>query len=999
MAALHALLLTDVVDSTRLTERLDEDAATALWSTHDRLARDLIPKWRGREIDKTDGMLVLFNAVADAVGYALAYQRVLRESALGIEARAGIHVGPISLRANPADDVARGAKPVEVDGIALPTVARVMSVAAGGQILLSEDARRALGVVPQQIQSHGHWLLHGITQPIELFEIVEGDAQFRPPADAAKAYRVIRQGEIWQPLRELRHSLPAERDSFVGRLQSLNVLGAKIGSGARLVSVLGMGGVGKTRLVTRFAWMCRVDFPGGVWFCDLSQASGIDGIVFAVAQGLEVPLGQADPVTQLGQAVAGRGKCLVVLDNFEQVAKFAEETLGRWLERAPLAQFVVTTREVLGIIGEEILAVPPLEGDDAVELFLKRANAARFGYAPRPDDLNAIGQLVRVLDCLPLAIELAAARVRVMAPRALLARMKNRFDVLLSHAGRRDRQGTLRAAFDWSWELLSEAERETLARLSVFEGGFTLDSASAIVGASAKSNNAPVIDLVHWLVDKSFVRQVSDVRFDLLETVREYAAQHLGTVGRFEGSGAECEAEARAKHWRYFATTDESAALADRCAELSNLVAACRAAAAGGDGGSAVGCLVAAWTALRLTGPYRAGVELAAVVEQMSTLDDRDKARVHWVAGSALDALGEVKLALPYVEKGLRFASQAEDLESTVRLLIILGNRQTLTGELAAALANLNEAERLSRELADDALQAAALNALGRLMDHQSRFAEARSHYEHALIIARARGDRRTEGGLLGNLGGLHHGLGELEQARSHYERALALAAEVGDRRQEGNGRCNLGLLYQEQGKNAEARVQFEMALSAAREMGHTRLAYIVLCNLGILLTAEGRLDEAAHHLDQAVKGAMAASDRHSEGQFRGYLALALARQGLLRQAREEIDRGETLLMASGDRLSHALLLCDRAELELLAAQSGVAEEAIRRAQQIANDLECGPESELRRRLAVISTAPLAIEPYAASVVEDLGIRSTAKRNLPGRDVFFQDDGNVDADT
>ena len=958
MPALHALLLTDVVDSTRLTERLKHDAAAALWSAHDRLARDLIPKWRGREIDKTDGMLVLFDAVEDAVGYALAYHQALRESDLGIRARAGIHVGPVSLRANPASDVARGAKPIEVDGIALPMVARIMSIAGGGQTLLSADARRALGALPLRIQSHGQWLLHGIAQPVELFEIADDDAPFTAPADGAKAYRVVRQGEIWQPVRELRHSLPAERDSFVGRHDVLELLAGKIESGARLVSVLGMGGVGKTRLVTRFAWTRRVDYPGGVWFCDLSQARSMDGILFAVAQGLEVPLGQADPVVQLGQAIAGRGKCLVVVDNFEQVARLAEDSLGRWLERAPHAQFIVTTREVLGIVGEEIVAVPPLDREDAVELFLKRAGAARSGYAPGEDDLSAIEQLVKVLDCLPLGIELAAARVRVMKPRALLARMKDRFDALLAHAGRRDRQATLRAAFDWSWELLSEAEKSTLARLSVFEGGFTIDSASAVVHSNDAPDAPSIIDLVQWLVDKSFVRQVGDERFDLLESVREYAAQHLRTAGRFPHSGSGCDAETRSRHWRYFAALDEDSAVANRCAELSNLVAACRSAAAAGDGPSAVGCLVAAWTALRLTGPYRAGVELAATVERIGTLDDRDIARVHWVAGNALEVLGEVEAARPHLERGIASAARANDLESMVRLLVVLGNRQTLSGESTAASASLNEAYELSQKAGDDSLQAVALNALGRSMDHQSHFAQARRYYEKALAIAQARRDRRMEGGLLGNLGSLHHALGELDEARTHYEQALSIASEVGDRRQEGNGRCNLGLLLQEQDKPVEARVQFQMALAAAREMGYTRLEYIVRCNLGILLTAEGKVAEASQHLEQAVKEAMAASDRHSEGQFRGYLALALARQGLLQEARDSLDRGERLLAASADRLSYALLLCDRAEIEALAGYASAAEEARKRAQRIADDIDCGPDSELSRRLLAISTAP-----------------------------------------
>jgi predicted ATPase/class 3 adenylate cyclase/tetratricopeptide (TPR) repeat protein len=954
MAVLRALLLTDIVESTRLTEQLEEEAATALWSAHDRLARDLVLRWRGREIDKTDGMLVLFDTVSDALGYALEYHGALRARGLGIKARAGIHFGRVSLRANPSEDVARGAKAIEVDGIALPMVARVMSVAVGGQTLISDDARSALGVVPQRMQSHGHWLLYGIEQPIELFEIADGDTPMTAPPDAAKAHRVVRQGDLWQPMRELRHSLPAERDSFVGRHDSLELLARKFVAGARLVSVVGMGGMGKTRLVTRFAWSRRAEFPGGVWFCDLSQARELDGLLFAVAQGLEVPLGREDPVVQLGQAIAGRGKCLVVLDNFEQVAKFAEETLGQWLERAPLARLVTTTREVLGIVGEEIHAVPPLGADDSVELFLRRANAAREGYAPGPEDLDAIGKLVKVLDCLPLAIELAAARIRIMAPRALLARMNDRFDVLLSRAGRRDRQATLRAAFDWSWELLGESEKETLARMSVFEGGFTLLSAGAVACADPAAGQLPIVDLIQGLVDKSLVRQVGDDRFDMLESVRDYAAGHLRTVGRFDESGPACEAQTRARHWRHFAAFDEIAASADHCADLRNQIAACRAASAAGEGPSAIGCLLAAWSALRLTGPYRAAVELAVLVEQIRTLGDRDRGRVHWVAGSALDMLGDFEAARPHVEQGLEFAARADDLAFTVRLLIVRGNRQTLGGDLEAASASLDEAHRLSQALGDDALQASVLNAIGRLMDYQSRFAEARGLYEVALTLALARGDRRTEGALLGNLGGLHHVLGDLEEAREHYERALAIAHEVGDRRQEGNGRCNLGLLYQEQGRGTDARAQFELALSAAREIGHTRLAYTVLCNLGILLTAEGRVVEAAQHLDQAIKGAVASSDLHSEGQFRGFLALAQARQGLMHEARETIDHGESLLVASANRLSHALLLCDRAEIELLASRASAAKAAMQRARQIADELNCGPESDLRRRLAAI---------------------------------------------
>ena len=275
-------------------------------------------------------------------------------------ARAGLHVGLVTLRENSPSDVAMGAKPLEVEGVAKATAARVMSIAMGGQILLSQDASQSLNQGGFRLQSHGHWRLKGLDEPIELFEVGDDRARFSPPPDGDKAYRVIWRDDVWSPVREIRHSLPAEHDAFVGRAEALDVLSRRIESGVRLVSVLGLGGTGKTRLVTRYGRSWLGEFPGGVWFCDLAPARSLDGVVSAVAQGLDVPLGRDDAVVQLGNAIAGRGRCLVILDNFEQVARHARSTLGRWLDRAEQASFLVTTREVLGLPGEDVLALPPL---------------------------------------------------------------------------------------------------------------------------------------------------------------------------------------------------------------------------------------------------------------------------------------------------------------------------------------------------------------------------------------------------------------------------------------------------------------------------------------------------------------------------------------------------------------------------------------------------------------------------------------------------------------
>jgi len=911
-------------------------------------------------------MLLLFDSAADAAGYALAYHRALAALGLPFKARAGLHVGLVTLRENSAADVALGAKPIEVEGVAKTIAARVMSAARGGQTLLTADAQIALGVTALCLQSHGQWRLQGLTEPVELFEVgqhdagADGDAPFTPPPDSTKAYRVVRQGDLWVPLREVKHSLPAERDSFVGRREPLLQLARKLEDGARLVSVLGMGGTGKTRLVTRFAWSRLGEFPGGVWFCDLSQARSVDGIYFAVAQGLDVPLGKTDPVVQLAHAIAGRGTCLVILDNFEQVARHAEETLGRWLDRAAQATFIVTTREVLGIAGEETMALAPLPAGDATTLFLRRAESAKQGYHPSADDRTTIEQLVKVLDGLPLAIELAAARVRVMPPRTLLARMNERFKVLWSKGGRHDRQATLRAAFDWSWELLSEPEKAALAQLSVFEGGFTLESADAVLDLSATGDAPWTVDVVHGLVDKSFVRQVADDRFDLLESVSDYAAEHLRTEGRYLGSGECAAAAAQRRHWQYFAGLDERAAAADRCVETRNLVAACRRAVAVSDAASAVGAMVGAWAALRLRGPVRVGADLAGLVRTLPGLSARQQAESDWVAGGALYVLGEVIPARERFDAGLALASAAGDRHLEARLLVATATQLAAEGHVREALEHLNRAHAFAHQLNDRSLQCLVLNDLGNLSNHQGLLEDASGFYEAALTQARGLGDRRLEGGLLGNLGAIEHDQGRLDEARMHYDMALALAREVGDRRWEGNARCNLGLLQHEQGLTPQAQSQFEAALTIARELGHVRLECTVLCNLGIVLEARGEVDDARVHYERSVAVAHELGDRRLEGQFRGYLGLLDARLGRFGESQACLAVGEALLLEASDQLSLGLLLCSRAEAEHLAGDAIAARDRWQRAQALATQTRVEAASELGRAVARLQ---LLLEP------------------------------------
>jgi len=954
MSEQRALLLTDVVDSTELARRLGDAAMSALWTAHDRAARDLLREWRGREIDKSDGFLLMFSSAADAVGYALAYHRSLAGLDVPLKARAGLHVGPVTLRENHLEDVAQGAKPIEVEGVAKPITARVMSLAQGGQTLLTADARAALGATALRVQGHGHWRIKGLEEPFELFEVGEEGAPFTPPPDSAKVYRVVRRNELWVPMREIRHSLPAERDAFIGREAQLQELALRFANGARLVSVLGIGGTGKSRLAQRFGWIWLGEYTGGVWFCDLSQARSLDGIVYAAAQGLDVPLGTSDPIAQLSSAIAGRGNCLVILDNFEQVSRYAEETVGRWLDRAGEAHFIVTTREVLGIAGEEALALAPMAPSEAAALFLRRAASARRDFHPIQADQDAVEPLVKLLDGLPLAIELAAARVRVMPPRILLQRMWERFKLLASTGGRRDRQATLRATFDWSWDLLTMPEKAALAQLSVFEVGFTLDAVEAVLDLSAFEGAPWSIDVVQSLVEKSLVRQVGDQRFGLLGSVQEYAAEHLRSEGRFDGSGTAAERAAQVRHWRYFAQLDEQSAIVDKCIETENLVAACRRSTTDGDSEWAVRALIGSWAALRLCGPFRVAVELADTVRSVLGLRPEQLAQTEWVAGSAHSMLGRGSRARACFDAGLTAARCAGDRLTEARLQWALAEQLTMEGHNDEARASLVSALQTSREFADETLQCKVLNALGNLCHATGRVEEARTHYSGSLSLANKLGDLQRQGGLLGNLGAIYHGEGNLAQARKHYEQALMIALETGDRRWGGNAHCNLGLLLHEQGCTAEAQLQFEAALAAARELGLARLECMVLCNLGIVVDAQGDAAVAQGHYEDALRAALELADRRTEGQIRGYLGLLYAKVGRREDGLACLAKGEVLLLTVDDPLSLGVLLCNLAHAKHLIGDAVDAKTALHKAETIAAGTSAPADSELGRAVTLV---------------------------------------------
>lgn len=717
-----------------------------------------------------------------------------------------------------------------------------------------------------------------------------------------------------EPADAARHNLPAERDAFIGREQDLDALAELLGAGSRVITLLGIGGLGKTRLAVRYAhWRLR-DWPGGAWFCDLADAHDLDGVQRAVAAALRVPLGR-DPVSQLGHAIAGRGRCLVILDNFEQVTALAQETVGRWLDRAPEARLLVTSRERLGLPGETVLVLTPLDEDAAVALYTARSAAA--GGPISAEDLPAVRALVRLLDHLPLAIELAAARARMMSPAAMLTRMRDRFRLLSAPGGRPDRHATLRGMLDWSWELLNEDERRALAQLAVFVGGFPLEAAEAVLDAG----DAWPADLLQSLVDKSLVRAAplrpgEERRFELLVSVTEYAAARLDALGE--------RAAAEARHGAHYATFGADAAIDALhrhggfrlrgllAREIDNLLAALHRAVARGDGVIAAACLRAVWDVLQFRGPLHSGVALTAEVVNMPTLAGRARGTALRAHADALRLMGRFEEALPQAEAARVVFSALGERALESAAIGLTGSVLQSLGRLPEAEERIHAALRMARAVGASRVEGGMLCLLGSLCSQQGRFEEARALLEDDLALARRSGDRRSEGVALGNRAIHLVWAGEHAQALEYMEQGLAIAQESDDRASEALCRANLGMLHQELGRPADARPFLEGALVISRDIGARHLEGVVLGALAAVSLAEGRLPEAEEHA----------------------------------------QRSELILRALGDKLELAKLLCARAELHHAHGAAEAAASALAEAESFGQALGVSAQSELGRLIA-----------------------------------------------
>jgi predicted ATPase/DNA-binding SARP family transcriptional activator/DNA-binding CsgD family transcriptional regulator len=631
-----------------------------------------------------------------------------------------------------------------------------------------------------------------------------------------------------------KHNLPAPRTSFVGREQEMVEIRRELAM-TRLLTLTGAGGSGKTRLALEVARDLVGAYPDGVWLVELAPLSEPELVAQEVAATLEVPERPGQPLAATLVAALRPKRTLLVLDNCEHLVDAAAQLVDILLGACPHLRILATSREALSVPGEMNRPVPPLplpglqrpstvedlSGCESCRLFMERARYRNPAFVPTPNNAWAVAEICRRLEGIPLAIELAAARVGLSAEQ-IAERLADSLK-LLTDGGRTAsrRQKTLRGALDWSYELLSEPEKELFERLGVFAGGWTLEAAET-VGVGGGIDEEDVLDLIGRLVDKSLVLAESSgegrVRYRMLEPIRQYARQRLGASGKAD--------EVQSRHCAFFLALAEEAE------------------------------------------PELSGPQQGLWVERVEREHDNLRAALSWVlkreeAELALrfaGALWRFWHTRGYLSEGIRWMEEVlaggEPAASSVRVKAFegMGWLTQAQGDTERAEAAYAEMLELSRELGDKGNAATALNSLGTLALTRGDNERARALLEENLSVLRELENEQNIATTLKRFHALNllailalNEEGDHARATALLEDSLALAREVGDTNREGATLVNLGYVALLEGDNGRATTLSEEALAVARELGNAGVEILpeAFVNLGLAALGQGTHERA----------------------------------------------------------------------------------------------------------------------------------------------------------
>ena len=915
-----AFLFTDIEGSTRLWER-DPAAMRRALERHNAILGAAIAAHGGLHFKTIgDAFQAAFPDASSAVAAVVEAQRALAAEPWAetgpLRVRMAIHVG----EATPTDR-----ERPDYLAPALNRLARLLSTGYGGQTLLTDVARGLAAA--------------SLPENVSLRDL--GRHRLRDLLEAEQVWQLVIPGlpETFPPLKTLeRHptNLPLQPTSLVGREALLTQLLPIVTDPAtRLLTVTGPGGVGKTRLALQLAADALDAFPDGAFFVDLAGATDPDATLPLIAAALGVREGGGLSLKEAIVTLLQQKRLLLVLDNLEQIRPV--DALGRQIAEllgaAPLLTILATSRAPLRIRAErewplDPLAVPDpahrlppdvLAENPAVALFLERARAARPSLALTAANADAIAEIVYRLDGLPLAMELAAARLRALSPVQLRDRLGSQLDLLFTAPGDRpDRQQTLRATIRWSHELLTPEQQAFFRRLGVFAGGLTLEAAEAVSGELGE----PWLDAlagVEELLAESLLRAEEtpegELRYRMLETIRAYAGERLAQSGE--------EAAARAAHLGYFTQwsamtatglkDQERAASLERFeAEHANLRAALGWALDGGQPAAGLALAGHIWKFWQFRGHFTEGRGwLHRLLD--ATLDEPTAERE--VAFEAAGVLawnqGDLTAAETLLRRSLAVATERGDAEGRGRSLNNLGNVRNLMGDLDDAAALFNESLELARTTGNRQQEAIVLNNLALIAMDRGALDEARAQLEASLALKRRLGIRAETAIVLGNLALIAWLHRDLEQGIRLLEEALAIERETENPVGIADALGNLGQMLVEAGDLPRAIALHRESLILRRDIGDWLSMPYSFEAIGMaaveagLVAAGVRLLAAGSALRDATQAPLPETDRASHEAI-----LTRARRGLGEDAFAARWR-EGLLLERDAAVEAALALCD----------------------------------------------------------------------------------------
>jgi predicted ATPase/class 3 adenylate cyclase/Tfp pilus assembly protein PilF len=839
------LLFSDIGGSTRLAQRLGEKYVQVL-ETHQRILRDTFTKWNGHEVSTHgDSFFAVFSRVTDALSAAVEAQHALANERwtedIRLQVRMGVHTGEPMLVSG------------DYVGVDVHRAARICEAAYPGQVVLSNETRV---IVERQLPPHvtlrelGKYRLKDLNELEHLYQLViPGLPSEFPPL---KSFEFIA------------NNLPLQLTSFIGREREIEEIRQLLNS-ARLITLTGAGGTGKTRLAIEVVQTMGNQYPDGAWVVDFAVLPEPSLIWQSIASVLAV---REEPNRSLTQTLIDflRSKRLLLLfDNCEHLISACAQVVGMLLQVCPQLQILATSREPLGIPGENQYYVPTLttpqmdaellleelSRTEAVRVFIDRAVMVRPAFKLTKANALAVAQICRRLDGIPLAIELAAARAKGLSVEQIAERLDDRFS-LLSTGSRTalQRHQTLRATIDWSYNLLSEKERILLSRLSVFAGGWMLESATEVC-LIVQIEERDILNLLLNLSDKSLViieEQQGETRYRFLETIRQYALEKLAESGE--------ERLVRNRHLDYFIQFAEEAERNYRGKkqlfwfrvmerERDNLRAALDYVLHTDQVETSLRLIGTVFWLWFFQGPWSEGqIWTEAALAQVPDLRTKAGAKVRMALGLLQFAQSNYSAARTNLENSLSIWQELGDKWWSAFVLGFIGLTQRPRDQKSASH-SFEESLRLAKETGEDWILAFALWNSGENALYLKSLSDGDTMLNQSLEIGQALGDRMLQNEALRALGEVYEAKQEYGHAVNLYRESLAIVQELRDITNVSHLYFNVGRALQLAGDTEKSKHYFLEALRQSRQLGKKVGEVRALAGLGVVASVEREAEQA----------------------------------------------------------------------------------------------------------------------------------------------------------